>query len=382
MSQLIEQVPATATNSVWCWVKSTCRAAFGRRPAQSPIAPIAQAAPTVKSAPVDADDDAVTLCVAEAATISPTAFGAAPEVSVINEAAPSAAAVVRAAPRKLAIDIDALVETELPPLPGSALRVAMLSLDLNVSTTAVAAAIGCDPILAARILRAANSPLYAVERKFTSLPSAVNALGNLAINQLVVIYAVSDAFHQNTKHSRLERPLWRHSVAVGVTAREIAAAINSRSGDEAFLCGLLHDVGKLLLLRRDADVYAQIEEPLTEQERTELEREIYNFTHAEVGALVARRWGLDEELGRAIFNHHHQAPSALANSTLTLIVEAADKMANYSGMSMRRDETAATDLAADEAIVALRLTPEQVREIQERAEISLDEMMSVLSSLI
>jgi putative nucleotidyltransferase with HDIG domain len=280
---------------------------------------------------------------------------------------------------KAAVEIDQLVEMELPPLPGSALRVALLSMDMNVSTTAVAEAIGCDPVLTTRILRAANSPLYAVERKFTNLTSAVNALGNLAINQLVVIYAVSDAFHQNSKNSRLERPLWRHSVAVAVGAREICNALNLRSGEEAFLCGLLHDIGKLLLMRHDAQIYEQVEKYAEEHERVEVEQEIYKFTHAEIGALVANRWGLADEVSKAIFDHHHPIKDQQM-PVMTLIIDAADKMANAAGAGLRIDGN--PEMSSIQSLAALGFTEQQIADLWEQTETRLDEMMHVLSSLI
>lgn len=280
---------------------------------------------------------------------------------------------------KAAVEIDQLVEMELPPLPGSALRVALLSMDMNVSTSAVAEAIGCDPVLTTRILRAANSPLYAVERKFTNLTSAVNALGNLAINQLVVIYAVSDAFHQNSKNSRLERPLWRHSVAVAVGAREICNALNLRSGEEAFLCGLLHDIGKLLLIRHDAQIYEQVEKYPEEHERVEVEQEIYNFTHAEIGALVANRWGLADEVSKAIFDHHHPIKDQQM-PVMTLIIDAADKMANAAGAGLRIDGN--PEMSSIQSLTALGFTEQQIADVWEQTETRLDEMMHVLSSLI
>ncbi|HVG39408.1 MAG TPA: HDOD domain-containing protein, partial [Pyrinomonadaceae bacterium] len=89
------------------------------------------------------------------------------ELETPTEEVPTAPLPPRRPIIKASIDIDTLVEMELPPLPGSALRVALLSMDMGVSTNAVAEAIGCDPILTTRILRAANSPIYAVERKFT-----------------------------------------------------------------------------------------------------------------------------------------------------------------------------------------------------------------------
>ncbi|HVG38805.1 MAG TPA: HDOD domain-containing protein, partial [Pyrinomonadaceae bacterium] len=176
-----------------------------------------------------------------------------------------------------------------------------------------------------------------------------------------------------------ERPLWRHSVAVAVAAREISNALKLRCGEEAFLCGLLHDIGKLLLMRHDAEIYEQIEELSDEQARVELEQEIYNFTHAEIGALVANRWGLADEVGRAIFDHHHPIKDQQM-PLMTLIIDAADKLANATGFGLRAEGN--PEMSGLPSLAALKFTDEQVAEIWECTETRIDEMMSVLSSLI
>src|SRR5882757_228708 len=119
------------------------------------------------------------------------------------------------------VDLESLVQSELPPLPDVAMRVATLTQDLNSSARAIADAIGCDPILGARVLRAANSPLYYLERNVTSLTMAVGALGNENIHQLVVASAAISAFQRKGRSSAVETTLWEHSIAVGIAAREI-----------------------------------------------------------------------------------------------------------------------------------------------------------------
>src|SRR5882724_7847237 len=106
------------------------------------------------------------------------------------------------------IDLEILVQLELPPLSDVAMRVSALTQDPDVSTRAIADAIGCDPVLGARVLRAANSPLYYLERDVTTLTMAVNALGNDAINQLVVTSAASDAFRRKGQRTAVETALW------------------------------------------------------------------------------------------------------------------------------------------------------------------------------
>src|SRR5258706_8679977 len=190
-------------------------------------------------------------------------------------------------------DLETLVQIELPPLPAVAMRVAALTQDPDTSTRAIAAAIGIDPILGARVLRAANSPLYYLERDVTTLTMAVNALGHESINLLVVASAAGDTFQSKGKRRLpVETALWGHSLAVGLAAREIMSVLQLRGTDQGFICGLLHDIGKLLLLRHNSDAYQQLVKNFEEKDFLAGEVEVFGYTHAQVGALVAKRWNL------------------------------------------------------------------------------------------
>lgn len=271
------------------------------------------------------------------------------------------------------IDIESLVDVELPPLPNTALRVASLAQDMNSSTNAIAQAIGSDPALAARILRAANSPLYALERSVTTLPVAVNTMGNHAIHMFVMVYTAADAFNRKgARQTPQERALWEHSLAVGLAAREVVRACRMRSAEEAFLCGLLHDIGKLLLLRNYADLYEQNQVFADEQAMLERERDVYGYTHSQVGAMAARRWKLPEGLTYAILNHHH--PSEAAHYALMArVIDIADGLANAAGYSMPAKEK--KDISNSESVIALNLSPEQLSDIWQKAEASLNDAL-------
>ncbi|MBA3438839.1 MAG: HDOD domain-containing protein [Pyrinomonadaceae bacterium] len=272
------------------------------------------------------------------------------------------------------IGIETFVNTDVPSLPGSALRVAALAQDINASARAVADAIGCDPIMAARILRAANSPLYAPERPVTSLQTAVGTLGNQAIHALVILNAASDTFNKTSPRSPAQRVLWEHSVAVGLTAREISVALGMRGGEESFICGLLHDIGKLILQRYDAKLYGQVEAIDDEQEMLTLEQELYGYTHSQIGALVAKRWNLPEDVCYAIY-YHHQPSSAGQAMLMARTVDVADALVNRAGIGLRQTTTDTDDLLETESVIALRLSEEQLQEVWRKAEASMLEMV-------
>ena len=273
------------------------------------------------------------------------------------------------------IDIHSLISTEIPPLPNAAIRVATLAQDANVSTRAIADAIGCDPALAARILRVANSPLYAPLRRITSLPMAVGALGHRVIYQIVIASIASEAFRRKER-SPLEKVLWEHSVAVALMAREISSALGMRGSEEAFLCGLLHDIGKLLLIRHDALLYLQLVETDDGRDLLTREEEIYGYTHAQIGALVARHWELPEEIAYAIY--HHQRPGHVDQSIfMARVVNVADGIANASGIGLRKIEE--EEVVRSESARALRLDGPQLRALWEKSSTSLREMIAVFS---
>lgn len=278
-------------------------------------------------------------------------------------------------------ELEQLVKAELvPQLPGSALRVMKIAQDFQSPLHALTEAIGSDPILTIRILRAVNSPLFAIERSVTSLPTAVNLLGARTICEIVMSYAVADTFNQKGTDSIFERKLWHHSVAVGVAAREICLAIRRRNEvDTAFLCGLLHDIGTLWLLRHDWCYSQFLTEFSDEQEMLQLEREVYGVTHEQIGGVIAKHWGLASELIRVIHNHHH--PRQSKNSyVLSLIINAADILVNTHGLGIC--DYKGEDFAMAESFIALGLTDEKLDEIWTNTETSLDEMLQLLTMVL
>ena len=225
------------------------------------------------------------------------------------------------------IDIESLVKTKLPPLPGSVIKISALLQNVTASPRDIADAIGCDPMLAARILRLANSPVYARNRTVTTLSQAVIAVGNKAIYEMVMIGATTDAFGKEIFNSKIGRANWEHSIATAIVARELCELLKMRGTEEAFVCGLLHDIGKILLLRGDGKFYAELHESTELSELPEKEKEIYGFDHAQLGALVAHRWGLPEPLCHMILNHH--TPSKAEQALfMTYIINVADGLAD------------------------------------------------------
>jgi putative nucleotidyltransferase with HDIG domain len=197
---------------------------------------------------------------------------------------------------------------------------------------------------------------------------AVNALGNDGINLLVVASAASDAFRSKGKRLEMETALWEHSLAVGLAVREIMSLLGLRGMDQGFICGLLHDIGKLLLLRHDLDACEQIVRNVEEKDFLATEVEVFGYTHAQVGALVAKRWNLPDAICHAIY-HHHQPTQSEKSMLMARVIDVADALANRAGLGVR--PAAECDVAESESGTALLLTAPQLEAVWEKTQSSM-----------
>jgi len=274
------------------------------------------------------------------------------------------------------LNIETLVETRLPPSPGSIMKITTLLRDYNTTTQKITEAVGYEPVLVARILRLANSPLYALERNVTSIQSAISAVGNFAIHDIVMIEMASTTFAKEMSNSPLVKKIWQHSLAVALLARELSKILGMRGTEEAFTCGLLHDIGKIILLSNDMEGYSEALETDGESDMLRRENARYGYNHAEVGSLVARRWNLPDEVCYSILNHHN--PSQSGQPMLVAhLVDTADIIANLQGFGIRHEEK--ESLATSESIMKLGFTEEHLENAWNNVEPNLKEVIGTFS---
>jgi putative nucleotidyltransferase with HDIG domain len=254
------------------------------------------------------------------------------------------------------------------------MRVTAMLQDVNASPRKIADSIGIDPALTAKILQSANSPIYAMRRSIMSLPNAVMAMGNQAIYGIVISFGTLDVFANEIRYSTIGRSIWEHSLAVGIAAREIGTMLNFRGTEELFTCGLLHDIGRLLFLRHDVKTYSQIEGEFLESEVLKFEKEVFGFTHDQVGGLAASRWGLPDQICHNIANHHNPSQAAMFMLTAR-VINIADEVV-IAGTSRQRGIDP-PDLSMDESVIALELSVEQLEQVWENTQANLGQMMQV-----
>jgi putative nucleotidyltransferase with HDIG domain len=189
----------------------------------------------------------------------------------------------------------------------------------NSSAYQIASIVSEDPAMSAKILRLSNSAFYGVRNEITSVKQAIITIGLEAIRSLVLSTSVFDAFKTNPEFAQQQDHFWRHSLAVASACRVIARRVSAdwiQDTDKVFSAGMLHDIGKLVLLAYFPYEWEKIVKQTKDSEAKpiEVEKQILGYTHSDLGAALAERWNLPEVLHDAIAFHHNPLESPLKDS--------------------------------------------------------------------
>ncbi len=197
---------------------------------------------------------------------------------------------------------------DLPSPPGVALRILALAQDPEVVMATAADTIGLDAALSARMLRIANSPLYASRRRVENLSQALTLLGLNATLTLALGFSLTATMRVRDA-CQSEEAIWRRSVIAGLASRLLGERMSLRKLEELMLAGLLQDIGALTLLQLDRDAYApMLSSGLGSTELLEREIAYFGCDHAEVGHWMAQNWNLPPLLQEAILSSESVAP--------------------------------------------------------------------------
>lgn len=189
----------------------------------------------------------------------------------------------------------------LPSPPGVALRIIELAQDPNATLGDTAQVISTDPALSARLLRVANSPLYATRRRVGTLAQAMTMLGVNATLSLALGFSLMHGLRGRNGTAELQEQIWRRSVLAALAARILGQQVGVGRTETLMLAGLLQDIGRLALLQTLSEGYAALCGQAADNNtlRT-LEQAAYGGDHAEIGAWLAGQWNLPDYLIEAI----------------------------------------------------------------------------------
>jgi len=204
---------------------------------------------------------------------------------------------------------------EISTLPQVMRRVMEIVVDERSSAQDLAREVAHDQALTSKVLKIVNSAFYGFYRKISSVSEAVVILGYNEIRSIAMTVSVFDLFGLSPGVAGFDRVrLWEHAIATGTMA-DILRQQCCRFEEAAFVAGLLHDIGKVVLDEYFEPEWKAMLRQAREDERplVEVERDLLGITHAEVGYLLSERWNLPEPISQAILNHHEEPK--LATST-------------------------------------------------------------------
>ncbi|MCP4645924.1 MAG: HDOD domain-containing protein [bacterium] len=205
---------------------------------------------------------------------------------------------------------------ELPAVPEIVAEVLRVTQDPSSDLNTVGDVVERDPALTAKILRISNSAYYGLKQHVGTLKLALVVLGITEVRNIVLGVSVFDAVQDQSINPTMARDVYGHCLVTGALAKKLFTRLSLNSHGEAFVSGVLHDIGKLLLVRKIKDGYIKLLK-VTEGEPEALcriEKEAFGFTHADAAAAVAELWDFPKPLTDALWLHHPIPESSLVDA--------------------------------------------------------------------
>ena len=259
-------------------------------------------------------------------------------------------------------------EVELPLLPQAASQVMALASDPSADAAKLSSLIHQDQALAAHVLRIANSPAYMPRSPVVSLQHAVAMLGITLLSEIAFTASLKSGAFKVPGHEDEVKRLWRHSLASGSFAKEVAR-MRRVNVESAYLCGLLHEIGKPVVLKTATT--------LAQTQRVAVEKSILhgwiNGYHARVGTVIADKWGLPKQVGTAI-QYCDEYDHATTFRQECLLTCAADRLATH---LLTPDEMSDESLRTYPVFAELNLYPNDIDQLLSKK----DHVLAVVNAL-
>jgi HD-like signal output (HDOD) protein len=242
------------------------------------------------------------------------------------------------------LDEETLKSMELPVLPATAQKVLVLMADPDVSIEKIKRLIATDPGLTTKILKVANSAFYGSQRNIQNLSQAIMMLGLNAVRNLVVATSMKNVYK---RFGLAEKLLWEQLLGSALASNLIAKHTRVSDPEDAFIGGLLHDIGKVVLNNEFPDAFAKVMEKVYNDSVpfSVAESEVFEMSQRKVGAIVVKKWGFPENL--ELLLRYFDDPEVLAKEryiyNLVTVIRLADAMCQKIGMGWRNPGGDAVD---------------------------------------
>jgi HD-like signal output (HDOD) protein len=270
---------------------------------------------------------------------------------------------IRAADDRKAIVAKALRSVgEIGTLPKVTVRIIDIVDDPDSSAGDLVTLIKSDPALSAKLLKVSNSAFYGLPGQVADVDRALMLLGQAAVKNIAIAASLTKAF-KGRRDRQLFDPadLWRHSLAVGVGARQIARLAGSPcSPDEIFLAGLIHDLGLIVERQVFAKQLAEVCDRCSggEGDFLHIEEQVIGATHQDFGHALATKWQFPEHLRGAVGSHHTPETLPPEGRAIAQILRCADILC--SGEQLGFDLPASGQQITADLLDAVGLTADQL----------------------
>jgi putative nucleotidyltransferase with HDIG domain len=226
---------------------------------------------------------------------------------------------------------------DLPPLPALATDLLKSFDDENADLSVLAQKIAHDQALVAKTLRLANSSFYNAQAKIATVQQAVSLLGLREMRNLVIAAAVSGNFTQGRVQGFDFQAFWRHSIATAVCAKILARHLHLNQ-DRAFTAGLLHDIGRLVVITQFSQPYEAVilYRSTHDCHLLDAERTVLGIDHCMIGDALAQHWHFPDDIRLAIIGHHE--PDAMGSGSSATLIHVADAIVHALDLAEKQDE--------------------------------------------
>ncbi len=271
---------------------------------------------------------------------------------------------------------------EIPTLPVIISRILEVLGDGKSSAKDLEKVISLDQSIAAKVLKIANSAYYGFSGEINTIHRAIVILGFQTVKGLSLGSFIFDTFFHAGQNASFDRTAyWLHSIASSKGALAIGRELIELEAEEAFLAGLIHDIGMVVMDHAMHDAYRQVLKKAINQggPLDRLESEAWGFDHGEVGAWIGERWKFPPSLLDAIRFHHRVAESRDSMKTLVAAIHVADFCSSEAGLNVV-ENTDSYGLQ-EEALRLTSMTQEGITALTESIRDERDEIEAFFSAL-
>lgn len=262
---------------------------------------------------------------------------------------------------------------EFPPIPSVILETMKLLNDPLSTVKTIQGQILLDQSLTAFILKVANSALYGLMKEVTTISYAINLMGYNTTKSILTAYLSKNLYSNRGGGGKLIQDiLWRHSISTAVLSKITAGYLKMANPEEAFIAGLLHDIGKGVLLKNKTGEFDEIVQLICNKNKSSLEaeQEVLGFTHVEVGYLLMQNWRFSNRIIETLI-YHHNILEYTGDNLMAAVVSLANKSSHRLDYSFDKPGTELYELPI------LHLAEKTLVEIEKEAEAEINDYLEI-----